>query len=134
MHFYNSVQYSPLRSPPMYSLSKLGIRPIRNLKYIEINETRGKLFLHLKTSNSPVILQKKLSHRHFSKFSLFQYHLTLFISEILNYFFILPTSHFNHLLQGQFVQYRALGLYNTEKMPSVSVVLLQFKFRKSDKK
>ena len=31
----------------------------------------------------------------------------LFISEILNYFFILPTSHFDHMLQGQFLQYRA---------------------------
>ena len=31
----------------------------------------------------------------------------LFSLEILNYFFILPTSYFHHMLQGQFVQYRA---------------------------
>ena len=78
--------------------------------------------LLLKLSNKQLILFKKLSHRHFSKFSLFHNHLMLFISEILNYFFILPTSHFHHMLQGQFVQYRA------KKIPSASVVLLQFKF------
>ena len=52
----------------------------------------------------------------------------LFISEILTYFFILPTSHFDHMLQGQFLQYRA-NIFLKDN--SVSVVLLQFKFRKS---
>ena len=31
----------------------------------------------------------------------------LFSLEIVNYFFILPTSYFHHMLQDQFVQYRA---------------------------
>ena len=100
----------PGSSVPSYLKHQTKINAMVNKATAQAGDLLDKDFvtgLLLKRSNSPVTLHRQLSHRQFSWFLHFQYYLTLFISEILTYFFILPTSNFNHLLQGQFVQYRA---------------------------